>query len=76
MTRSLRAMARSFADSGSGDVVWSKAQKLIEGITSNPPSIQVLLWLVKSELLIEDGPVATEAETVLRPGVRTLQGTF
>jgi hypothetical protein len=67
---SLVAIASAIADSASAALPWSKAQLAVNAKIPQAATFPVLEWLVKSDLLIEDGgPIGPTigGENVLRP---------
>lgn len=66
---SLRAIASAIAKLGSAALCWSEAQSAIEAAKPNAKGINVLQWLVTTDLLIEDGPSTATigAENFVRP---------
>jgi len=72
---SLRALAQSIADSGEAGVPWSLAQQAISDARPQAASLQVLEWLVRSGLLVEDAPQVDDplgGEGVVRPAFERL----
>ncbi|PZN75205.1 MAG: hypothetical protein DM484_19375, partial [Candidatus Methylumidiphilus alinenensis] len=70
VTGSLLAIAKAIAQSGEAVLPWSEAQRVVIEKRPQSATLPVLDWLVKAELLIEDGPTNTEylgGENVLRP---------
>lgn len=70
VTGSLSAIASVIASSGEGSIAWSQAENAI--ITKRPQaaSYPIIEWLVRADLLIEDGPSSTDllgSESILRP---------
>ena len=53
---SLLAMASAIAKSGNVALPWSEAQRVVNEKRPQAAALPVLEWLVKSDLLIEDGP--------------------
>jgi hypothetical protein len=67
---SLLAIASAIAESGESSVPWSQAQEAIIAKRPQAASFQVIDWLVRQDLLIEDGPDVVDTlvgENVLRP---------
>ena len=67
---SLLAIANAIAKTGNVALPWSEAQRVINERRPQAGALPVLEWLVKGDLLIEDGPIAAEPlgrENVLRP---------
>lgn len=67
---SLLAIASAIAKSGNAALPWSEAQRVVNENRPQAATLPLLEWLVKAELLIEDGPAGSGglgAETVLRP---------
>jgi hypothetical protein len=67
---SLLAVASAIADSGNVALPWSEAQLTVNAIRPQAATLPVLEWLVKAELLIEDGATSAGTlggENVLRP---------
>ena len=67
---SLLAIANAIAETGNAALPWSDAQRVVNERRPQAGLLPVLEWLVKADLLIEDGPMATEplsGENVLRP---------
>jgi hypothetical protein len=69
VTGSLMAIASAIAKSGDAALPWSEAQRFVNKWRPHGAALPVLEWLVKADLLIEDGPVSDDlgGETVLRP---------
>jgi hypothetical protein len=67
---SLLAIARAVADSGNAALPWSQAQIALSSKRPQAATLQVLEWLVRADLLIEDGATSLgsfSGESVLRP---------
>jgi hypothetical protein len=72
---SLTAIARALADSGGSALSWSMAQRCISNARPQAANLQVLEWLVRADLLVEDAPLATDAldqESAVRPAFERL----
>jgi hypothetical protein len=72
---SLMAISSAIAESGDTALSWSKAQGEISTARPNATTFRVLEWLVRSDLLLEDAPVTTDAfpgESVVRPAFERL----
>lgn len=71
---SLTAIATAIADSGESSVSWSQAQLVVEAKKPQAKGIQVIDWLIRADLLIEDGPPggAVGSESVVRPAFERL----
>ncbi|MBN2285729.1 MAG: hypothetical protein JXI43_04735 [Tissierellales bacterium] len=67
---SLLAIANTIAQSGNDALSWSDSQRVITKMLPQAATLPVLEWLVKEDLLIEDGPAAIMSfagENILRP---------
>jgi hypothetical protein len=66
---SLLVLAGAIAKSGDAALPWSEAHRVVNEKRPQGATLPVLEWLVKADLLIEDGPVSggLGGETVLRP---------
>lgn len=66
---SLLAIAGAIAKSGDTALPWSEAQRIVNEKRPQGATLPVLEWLVKADLLIEDGPISggLGCETILRP---------
>ena len=67
---SLLAIASTIADSGTAALPWSQALLAVNAKRPQAATLRVLEWLVKAELLIEDGAAnagSLGGENVLRP---------
>lgn len=66
---SLLGIAKAIAQSGEMALPWSDAQRVVIEKRPQAATLPVLDWLVRAELLIEDGPGdnGLGAENVLRP---------
>src|SRR5205823_12436262 len=53
---SLLAIASAIADSGNAALPWSEAQRVVNAKRPQAANFPVIEWLVKADLLIEDGP--------------------
>ena len=72
---SLVAIAREIAVTGEANVAWSRAEALIASEKPMAATLQVLAWLLRADLLIEDSPRAAEnfdAESTVRPAFERL----
>jgi hypothetical protein len=71
----LIAIAREIARTGSIGLPWSKAQVLVADARPSAANLQVLEWLVRADLMIEDVAQYAEqldAESVVRPAFERL----
>jgi len=59
------AIASAIAKSGDAALSWSEAQRVANKKRPQGTTVPVLEWLVKAELLIEDGPVSGGLEEKL-----------
>jgi hypothetical protein len=70
---SLLAIASAIAGSGNTALPWSEAQRVVNDKRPQAANLPVIEWLVKAELLIEDGPSGNGgvggAERCLTPGI-------
>ena len=67
---SLLAIANAIAQSGNDALSWSDAQRVINKKIPQAATLPVIEWLVREDLLIEDGPTTNmlfAGENVLRP---------
>ena len=72
---SLRAIARTIADSDDSSLSWSRAQQVIYKARPQARTLPVLEWLVRSDLLIEDAPNTNNPlgdESSIRPAFERL----
>jgi hypothetical protein len=72
---SLRAIARTIAESGDVSLNWSRAQQVITQECPQARNLPVLEWLVRADLLIEDGldtPDPLSDESAVRPAFERL----
>ena len=66
----LMAIVRAIADSNDTALVYSQAQRAISNAKPQADTLQVIEWLVRADLLIEDPPPADasfDAESLVRP---------
>lgn len=66
---SLSAIATAIAASGNAALLWSQAQTVVEAKRPQAKGLQVVDWLIRADLLIEDGPPnpSLGGESVVRP---------
>ena len=71
---SLAALATAIADSGNSSISWSEAQLVVDAKKPQSKGMRVIDWLIKADLLIEDGPSGDAAggESVVRPAFERL----
>lgn len=72
---SLKAIARSIVNSGNSSLAWSHAQQVIAKERPQASNLQILEWLVRADLLIEDAPIADDLlvdEVSVRPAFERL----
>ena len=69
------AIARAIADTNDTAIPYSQAQRVISDARPQASTLQVLEWLVRADLLIEDVPALSPsfgAESVVRPAFERL----
>ena len=74
---SLKAILCAIADVGNAALSWSQAQRVISEARPRTSTMQVLEWLVRADLLIEDAPAPDadtlpEDESTVRPAFERL----
>lgn len=72
---SLMAIVRAIAESSDAVLPWSQAQRVISDARPQARTMQVLEWLIRADLLIEDAPTAyapLDDESVVRPSFERL----
>ena len=57
---SLRALAQEIATSGESALSWTQAENVISTATPQSRNIDILSWLIRADLLIEDAPLASD----------------
>ncbi len=67
---SLMAIVRTIADASDTILSYSQAQQVISDARPQTSTMQVLEWLIRADLLIEDAPL--EDESVVRPAFERL----
>ena len=75
VTGCLLAIVRTIADSSTSALTWSEAQRVISITRPQAITLPVLEWLVRSDLLVEDAPLASrpfDDESVVRPAFERL----
>ena len=72
---SLMAIVRAIVESSDAVLPWSQAQRVISDARPQARTMQVLEWLIRADLLIEDAPTAyapLDDESVVRPSFERL----
>ena len=72
---SLMAIVRAIAESSDAVLPWSQAQRVISDARPQASTMQVLEWLIRADLLIEDAPTVyapLDDESVVRPSFERL----
>ena len=72
---SLMAIVRTIAEASDTVLSWSQAQRVISDERPQASTMQVLEWLIRADLLIEDAPTADAPlgdESVVRPAFERL----
>ena len=72
---SLMAIVRTIADASDTVLSWSQAQRVISNARPQTSTMQVLEWLIRADLLIEDAPAVDASlgdESAVRPAFERL----
>ena len=67
---SLRALAQEIATSGESALSWTQAENVVFAAKPQSQSLDILSWLIRADLLIEDAPLSSDelygAESLVR----------